>query len=111
MTHPNGYTKVDNRLLQLLYSGTLSGQELRAVLYVMRYTHGYHQALVQISLNAAGEDLHLHPTRVSQLLTGLVAKKLIVAEGEPGKPKRYGVSPTLYENLKGLSKVKPFKKS
>ncbi len=91
------YTKFDNGLLAALYTSELSGQELRAMLYVVRWTSGCHKDNGFFPLPMISKALGIHHIRAQQLMAGLVDRGWLLSDATPGKVKRY----TLNKNIKG----------
>jgi len=78
----NGFTRIHPAILEALAKTRLTGQEFRAVLFLLRRTYGWQKKEDAISLAQWMDGLGLsHRHHVRPILDGLVAKKIIYVAG------------------------------
>lgn len=78
----NGYTKIANELLEhLLYDTKVSVGELKLLLFVIRKTYGYSKKDDQISLSQFVKGIGYYRANVCNIIKSLVAKRLLVKQG------------------------------
>src|SRR4030067_466508 len=86
----NGYLKIANEIMDALIKNNLSGQEVRAILFVIRKTYGFNKKEDYIALRQFWEILGISKTRASQVVNSLgLMKILTVTENLNGKVKKY----------------------
>lgn len=109
----DGYTKIANEIMDALISANLSGQELRAALFVIRKTYGFHKIEDYISLSQVMQALSTSKIRASQVMKSLALMKILtVKENINGYTKKYKFNKdfdqwdTVKENINGKEKTK-----
>jgi len=86
----NGFTQIANQIMEALIKGNLSGQAIRAILFVLRKTYGFKKKEDYISLTQFAKNLGTSKTRSSQIVSSLgLMKILTVTENINGKTKKY----------------------
>ncbi len=76
----NGYTRIANELLEALCRLKISGNEMRILLFIIRKTYGYSRKSAQISLSEIAKATGIKSNHVSEILRGLVEKRVIEIE-------------------------------
>jgi len=98
MTNPqveNGYTRIANEIIEALTEYNLSGQELRATLFTIRKTYGYHKKEDNIPLTQYAKNLKISKVRACQVIQSLITKNIL----------------TVKENINGISRKLSFNKN
>ncbi|MCX5804304.1 MAG: replication protein [Proteobacteria bacterium] len=90
----NGYTSLSNELFDKLISINISGQELRAAMFVIRKTYGFNKKDDYISLSQFCKAMNIKKIRASQVVNSLQLRKIL----------------TVKENINGLTKMYRFNK-
>lgn len=90
----NGYTKIANEILEALIRTSLSGQELKIALLVIRKTYGFSKKVDFISLTQMAKALACSKIRCAQVVKNLEAMKVL----------------TVNENINGVGKSYRFNK-
>ena len=86
----DGYTRIVNDVLDKLIERSLSGQELRIALLIIRKTWGYNKKEDYISLTQMMDITGLSKTRCSQIINSLQLQKIVtVTENCNGLTKKY----------------------
>ncbi len=90
----NGFTKIANEILEALIRTSLSGQELKIALLVIRKTYGFSKKVDFISLTQMAKALACSKIRCAQVVKNLEAMKVL----------------TVNENINGVGKSYRFNK-
>lgn len=81
----DGFTRIANELLEAvtkaISSGIIVGQESAIVLWIIRYTYGFHQTNGFFHTSYIAKELGLPKSWVSQLLSRLQKKNIIIKNG------------------------------
>jgi phage replication O-like protein O len=73
----NGFTSIANELLEELIKLNLSGQELRACLFVIRKTYGFNKKEDLIALSQFKTALNIGKIRASQIVNVLIERNIL----------------------------------
>ena len=87
----NGYTRIADELIEALASAQLTARQLRIVLAIMRKTYGYGKKKDAISASQLEALTGIRRSKISAVLSELVAAHVIEIEGE----RQRGRTPTL----------------
>lgn len=90
----NGFTKIANEILEALIRTSLSGQELKIALLVIRKTYGFNKKVDFISLTQMAKALACSKIRCAQVVKNLESMKIL----------------TVNENINGVGKSYRFNK-
>lgn len=77
---PDKFTRISNELMEELIRTNLSGQELRAVLFVIRKTYGFNKKADFIPLSQFAKALLISKDRAYQVVKKLRKKKILTIE-------------------------------
>lgn len=80
-----GYTKIDNDILEALYSSSLNGTEINIILMVIRKTYGFNKKEDWISYSTFVKTLGITRPNVWKSIESLVTKKQLVRRKESGR--------------------------
>jgi phage replication O-like protein O len=88
------FTQLPNYILEALMRTSLSGQELRIVLLLIRKTYGFHKDADYISNSQMRKFTGIDSkSRISQLINGLVEKSIIIRfDNSTGRTKKYALN-------------------
>lgn len=84
----NGYVRIENNLFKAIYSSDLSKNELCVVLCIIRHTYGYNKKTHQLSLRFIAEDTGLKYPRISEAISRLQGKNIVIVENQGGNNPR-----------------------
>jgi phage replication O-like protein O len=76
------FTRIANKILDILASVNLTGSELRVVLFIIRKTYGYNKKEDLISLSQIKEGTEISKRNIIYILQNLEAKKILMVTRE-----------------------------
>jgi phage replication O-like protein O len=89
----NGYTRIANELLEALASHSLTGNDLKIVLAIMRKTYGFQKKRDTISFNQLSVMTGILRRNVIRTVNGLVERKILDSvKGDTRKPSSIGIN-------------------
>lgn len=75
-----GYLKLSNNIVQALVQTSLSGGEIRLVLWLIRLTYGFHRLEVVTNVTAFATKLKTSGDYAREMILNLEKKKVITCE-------------------------------
>jgi len=90
MPKKKGFTKIDDRLLEMLYANdNLSKREIRVILAILRFTSGYNRIEAELSVRFLEQETGIRFHHVSETLKSLQKKGIIsIKQSSTHKQKR-----------------------
>lgn len=86
----NGFTPIANEIMEALTKISLSGQEFRLILHLLRNTYGFHKKEYYLPLTKISKLMGCNKNNASRLINKLVLSKMItVIKNDNGKPRSY----------------------
>ena len=73
----NGYTKIANELLEAICRLTISGSEMRILLYIIRRTYGFSRSFAEIPLSEISQAVGIRREHIQKALKKLSGRKII----------------------------------
>ena len=81
----NIYTKIDNKILSVIYSSKLTASQIKILLFVFRQTSGYHQNSRRLSAGYISLNTNIAPRYVKDCLKTLVSYNVLKKSGTQSK--------------------------
>lgn len=83
------YTRIENSLLNALCKVPITGQELRVLLFIIRYTKGFNRDTAELSVNFIASGTDLNRRSVQRTLSKLADAGYIILSNTHGtKPRK-----------------------
>ena len=77
-----GYTKIDNEILESLYSSDLNGSDIKVLLFIIRFTLGFGRVTCKASNTYIANGIGCCSDTVKKALKRLIAKEIVKIEYE-----------------------------
>lgn len=81
-TLENGYTRVANELLKMIYSTNFTATEFKILLFIIRFTYGYGKKSTDLSLTYISKGIGVSKRYVSSSLSKLIEDKVVIVVRE-----------------------------
>ena len=83
------FTQVPNAVLEQTYKSNLNGSQIRILLFVLRYTSGFHREYHDFSIKYVSKGTKLSDRQVQRELSNLINRNMIIVrKDESGKAPR-----------------------
>lgn len=76
----NGYTRISNEIIQAVVRSSMSGTQIRFILWLIRLTYGFHRKEIATNVNAFATKLRSNESYVYDVIVNLEQKKVITVE-------------------------------
>ena len=73
----NGYTRIANELLEAICRLSISGNEMRILLYIIRRTYGFNKSYAEIPLSDISDAVGVRREHIQKALKKLASQKVI----------------------------------
>jgi len=88
----NGYTRIDNELLEAICRLNISGNEMRILLYIIRRTYGFNRTYAEMPLSEISAAVGVRREHIQKALKRLSNQNIIELRTNPGvKPQTISV--------------------
>lgn len=77
----NGCTDISNEIMEVLFRTKLQGYELRVILFILRYTYGFHRPEHFLKPCFIAQEIGIKRPHISRTLKQLEVKKIITRTG------------------------------
>lgn len=81
-TLENGFTRLANELLTMIYSTNFTATELKILLLIIRFTYGYSKKSTDLSLTYISRGIGVSKRYVSSSLSKLIEDKVVIVVRE-----------------------------
>ncbi|MBM3712025.1 MAG: replication protein [Actinobacteria bacterium] len=78
----NGYTKIANELMQVIYSSDFTSRELKIILCIFRFSYGYSRKIAKLSLRDLSKYTNINIRHVQSTVSNLISENILIVQKE-----------------------------